>query len=145
MCGVEGGAGARLGWTQGLRQSLCGHRGRFGGAEASWVRDGDGHEGEGRWEWPALPRALGVMLCRLRCCAGCDAPASFPTRSVSPPHGHGGPSGAQWSSEQVPPTSPGGGAARQPCLRQRQLPAKALFVDRAKFAISWFGYNEFSL
>lgn len=31
-----------------------------------------------------------VTLRRLRCCAGCDAPASFAARSVSLPHGPGG-------------------------------------------------------
>lgn len=85
-----------------------------------------------------------VMLYRLRCCTGCDAPASFATQSVSLPLGQGGLSGALRPSEEVPPL-PCGQAAQQPCLRQRQLPAKALFVDRVKFAISWFGYNEFSL
>lgn len=86
-----------------------------------------------------------VTLRRLRCCVGCDAPASFAARSVSLPHGPGGTEPGHIGPWRRFPPLPGGQAARQPCLSQRQFPAKALFVDRVKFAISWFGYNEFSL
>lgn len=53
------------------------------------------------------------------------------------PHGQGGLKGVQSPSEEIP--------SLLERLRQRQLPAEALFVDGVKFAISWFGYNEFSL
>lgn len=70
-------------------------------------------------------------------CVGCDAPASCTTPCVPLPRGQGGQKGVRCPSEEIP--------SLLERLRRRQLPAKALFVDRVKFAISWFGYNEFSL
>lgn len=49
----------------------------------------------------------------LRCCAGCGAPASFPSQSVSLPHGQGDQAGGAVSLRRGPPLAgwPGSAAA----------------------------------